>query len=152
MRRRELWTYLMNLGVSVSTPWLVLGELNSVLSAKEKVGGADLQHNYNDFLECVNIAGLVDMKYTWDQLTWNNGQNNRTWCKLDRTLINSEWTLSYPDHETEFLSPGLTSDHSTIVVTQKKQQGQNAKMFRFFNFWTFEEGYFETVARAWKST
>ncbi|KAF5192306.1 hypothetical protein FRX31_018107, partial [Thalictrum thalictroides] len=25
-------------------------------------------------------------------------------------------------------------------------------MFRFFNFWTFEEGYFETVAKAWKST
>lgn len=37
--RRELWDSLLRLSYNMNSPWIVLGDFNSILSSQERVGG-----------------------------------------------------------------------------------------------------------------
>lgn len=37
-QRRCLWNYIVNLACNMSTPWMVLGDFNSILNSQEQVG------------------------------------------------------------------------------------------------------------------
>ncbi|XP_043699921.1 uncharacterized protein LOC122650585 [Telopea speciosissima] len=59
--RRVLWSALIDQGVGVSTPWIVCGDFNAILSPDEKVGGRQVcPISLEDFGTFVNNAGLVD--------------------------------------------------------------------------------------------
>lgn len=76
-KRRELWNNLVRLSSGINIPWIVLGDFNSILSSQERVGGGDVRpHHFADFLDCVTIAGLTDMRYKGNFLTWSNRQEN----------------------------------------------------------------------------
>lgn len=130
--RKNLWNVLIGIDAMVNEPWMVLGDFNFVLSVQERVGGADVRpYHYADFVDCVNITGLADMKYGGNLFTWNNRQERRIACKLDRVLINSLWMGSYADFEAEFMNPCITSDHSCIKVSSIKQTDGGKKAFHF---------------------
>lgn len=58
--RRPLWASLQRLSTGMDSPWLLLGDLNSMLSADEKQGGLPLT-NYHiaDFLKFTTQAADV---------------------------------------------------------------------------------------------
>lgn len=76
-KRRDLWNKLINLACNIRVPWMVLGDFNSILNSQERVGGAEIRpQHFADFLDCVNITGLTDMRYCGNFLTWSNKQEN----------------------------------------------------------------------------
>lgn len=80
------------------------------------MGGAEYGlHIFTDFMDCVTIMGLTDMRYRGNFLTWSNRKENCKYCKLDIVLVNDEWVGEYPDFEAKFLNPGATSDHSSML-------------------------------------
>jgi len=50
--RRVLWENLKNWGGSLSEPWLLMGDFNSILKEEERVGGAPVTHyQTGDFID-----------------------------------------------------------------------------------------------------
>ena len=79
----------MDFGMQCSHPWLLLGDFNSVLSAIERVNGANVStYEVRDFQDCCMSTGLSDLQLMGCYFTWTN---NTVWSKLGRVLVNSLW-------------------------------------------------------------
>ncbi|RVW93551.1 hypothetical protein CK203_028813 [Vitis vinifera] len=44
------------------------------------------------FAEIVDDLGLMDLPLQGGEFTWNGGQNNQAWARLDRFLVSPSWT------------------------------------------------------------
>ncbi|RVW54204.1 hypothetical protein CK203_004708 [Vitis vinifera] len=47
------------------------------------------------FAEVVDDLGLMDLPLQGGEFTWNGGQNNQVWARLDRFLVSPSWTDQY---------------------------------------------------------
>lgn len=83
-----LWNDLMALSVSINDPWIVMGDFNCILEAKERIGAAVTWKDMADFRDCIKKCGLYDMKYGGNFFTWNNKQcgDARVFLKIDRGM------------------------------------------------------------------
>ncbi|GFY87685.1 hypothetical protein Acr_05g0013240 [Actinidia rufa] len=71
-------------------PWILLGDFNNVLSNGERINGMPVTtYEIREFKECCYDLGLSDLRSTGAFFTWTN---NSVWCKLDRVMVNNEWT------------------------------------------------------------
>lgn len=65
-------------------PWLIMGDFNSVLETREKIGGSQVNSSQvTGFQDCVTLAGALDMRYTRNYLTWSDRQAQRISSKPD---------------------------------------------------------------------
>lgn len=90
-----LWHELSKL-TSLRLPWIVLGDFNSILCKSEHRGGLFAYYDRKSrfFLDFVNSNNLIDLNFTGSSYTWCNNQSGlaRRWARLDRCLVNLEWT------------------------------------------------------------
>ena len=152
--RRELWAFLRACSSTIGdVPWLVLGDFNIVRYGEEKFGGVTSSPNYMDELNaCCFEAGLEDLKYSGNFLTWSRGSGQSFVArKLDRALVNLSWMTRFPEAEACFLEPGA-SDHSPILVQTGMHIHIRKPPFRFFNFWMDNPGFSDLVSQVWSST
>lgn len=151
-KRRELWRDIIEFAVtSLQIPWAVLGYFHSIIDPMEKVGGAAVKpHDIADLFSCVQEAGLIDCKLKGSFLTWSNQQQgaDRIAEKLDRVMVNAQWTHQFPFAEVEFLNPGI-SDHSPSILTILERR---PKPFPFLNTWTEDYEFMSVVRNSWNST
>ncbi|XP_074266335.1 uncharacterized protein LOC141588810 [Silene latifolia] len=96
----------MNLG------WF-FGDFNCVLSHSERLGGSSTDAEIDEFQSCLDACGLIDSPAQGAYYTWNNKQDAsfRVFSRLDRVLINSEWSREDAFHVCSFPSEG-TFDHT----------------------------------------
>ncbi|KAJ6854931.1 hypothetical protein NC651_039789 [Populus alba x Populus x berolinensis] len=143
--RRTLWDDLRSW--SPTSPWLILGDSNSLLSQADKHDG-ELVSNYEtiDFRQCCSDLGLTDLNYSGCQYTWSNG---RVWSKLDRVLVNPLWSLANVSVHVQFDNPGAFSDHSPSTVAFFTRQLMGKQSFKFFNMWANHATFLELVAAHW---
>ncbi|XP_020698808.2 uncharacterized protein LOC110111333 [Dendrobium catenatum] len=96
--RLQLWDKIRELGVSISSPWLILGDFNCCLNASEKSGGTPLLASqlwdFNSLLfdVCLFDLASIGLKFSW----FNQRANDPIHLKLDRMLINDKWLESFP--------------------------------------------------------
>ncbi|GAB2276806.1 hypothetical protein Dimus_039206 [Dionaea muscipula] len=110
--RRGMWEDLATLGNSIQLPWVMLGDFNAVNSRDKKLNGAPISNYELHDQRLFEIdRDITDMRYTGCKFTC---PNNTIWCKLDRVLTNSQWSMEFPNTVTKFLSPGIVSDHSLV--------------------------------------
>ncbi|XP_011004865.1 PREDICTED: uncharacterized protein LOC105111252 [Populus euphratica] len=118
LARRSLWAELRNW--SPNSPWLILGDFNSLLSQTDKhQGEAVSTYETADFRQCCSDLGLLDLNYSGCHYTWSNG---KVWSKLDRVLVNSLWPLAPSSAHVHFDNPGAFSDHSPTTVSFQSRQ------------------------------
>jgi hypothetical protein len=143
--RRSLWTDLRNW--SPHSPWLVLGDFNSLLSQADKHHGEPVS-NYEtaDFRQCCSDLGLTDLNYSGCHFIWSNG---RVWSKLGRALVNPFWFFDHSSVHVHFDNPGAFSDHSPATVSCNSRQLMGKKYFKFFNMWSNHASFLELVADKW---
>ena len=91
--RRHLWEELAGLMCLWEIPWCLGGDFNITLFHNERSGGARRRRAVAAFADFVAEMGLMDLPLAGGVSTWSN---NRSWSRLDRFLISSEWELSYP--------------------------------------------------------
>nr|TKR98958.1 hypothetical protein D5086_0000197870 [Populus alba] len=143
--RRILWDDLRSW--SPTSPWLVLGDFNSLLSQADKHDGEPVS-NYetSDFRQCCSDLGLTDLNYSGCHYTWTNG---RVWSKLDRVLVNPLWSLANISVHVQFDNPGAFSDHSPATVAFFTRQSMGKQSFKFFNMWANHDTFLDLVAAHW---
>ncbi|XP_070034361.1 uncharacterized protein [Nicotiana tomentosiformis] len=103
--RRSLWTYLEGIIQGVNMPWLVIGDLNSVLKVKDRVGGNPISmEEIMDFHNCVEACGPLELLCTGNRYTWSDRHgDNKILFKIDWVFINDEWLNSMPDFKGQHL-------------------------------------------------
>lgn len=131
----------------MTQPWLCIGDFNAYLKPKDKIGGPPVTgFMVRDFEECCIRTRLYDTASTGLQYTWSNGH---IWCKLDRVMVNQEWSGAPFDCSTEFPVPGLHSDHSPCVVKLSEQGDRLIRPFRFYNMWISHPEFHKIVRSVW---
>ncbi|CAA7058378.1 unnamed protein product [Microthlaspi erraticum] len=155
--RVVLWDLLRELASTVpvsSSPWIVMGDFNQILSIDEAysllpttislLGMVNLQ-------ECLDSCQLFDISsrgcfYTWD----NKSLTNPKARKLDRAVINEVWQDTYPNSNALFDTPG-SSDHSPCLVSLSNEVTRRKIRFNFFTFFTLHPDYRTLMEEAWSS-
>ena len=129
--RRGLWEDLQKW--SSNSPWIILGDFNSILSQNDKHNGEPVSsYEVSDFRTCCSVLGLSDLNYTGCKFTWTNG---KIWSKIDRVLVNPYWSGLQISAQVHFSNPGAFSDHSPISVCIGPLHQRRHASFKFFNMW-----------------
>ncbi|XP_074293375.1 uncharacterized protein LOC141620389 [Silene latifolia] len=149
--RGDLWAHLKLIKDTYSGPWGVCGDFNNVLNFNERIGRDVLWSEIADFRECVQYCGLTDIKGQGAFYTWNNKQDplSRTFTRIDRFLINSEWLDLYPCSYAHFLPEGLF-DHNPCVCYRRQIRTPPKRQFRYYNMWSLDEEFPRVVQQVWR--
>ncbi|XP_039056349.1 uncharacterized protein LOC120199288 [Hibiscus syriacus] len=149
--RRGLWDHLRSLESLVgSSPWVVGGDFNVVLSANESSDFESLGvHSFSDmedFQDCLGDLDLLDHPFLGPTFTWSNRQDEGFLArKLDRILVNPECLTAHPDSFAEFKAQGASDHCLGMIWTQKDALARRPKPFKFFNRWTSNVGFMGVV-------
>ena len=97
---------------------------------------------------CKMNAGISDAPSSGNFYTWTNG---KTWCKLDRVLVNSAWLDAGWLAHGHFAMPGYLSDHSSCIINALDEQCRGRKSFKFLNMWTQHDRFLPIVNNVWSA-
>lgn len=85
---------------------------------------------------------------SWGYYTWTNG---RTFCKLDRVIVNKKWLEQDNRWIVDFQTPRCLSDHTPCLVSMLTPSRPRKKAFKFYNIWTTTHANFATlVSNGWQ--
>ncbi|XP_074299433.1 uncharacterized protein LOC141630528 [Silene latifolia] len=148
--RVELWTFLKNVALTCTEPWLWAGDFNTVLSPVERLGGHTSEAEMQHFLECVSLYCVEDLQATGALFTWSNKQNpvDRVYSRLDRVMGNNEWMLEFGDYLAHFHPEGVF-DHCPCTIINKKADMGGRKSFKYVNMWGKSEFFKDCVKSVW---
>ncbi|KAK2384195.1 hypothetical protein QL285_071565 [Trifolium repens] len=113
--RNEGWHKLKNISQNVVLGWMMAEDFNDIISQEEKKGGAPVStRRCNNFLDNINVCGLIDLGAVGSKFTWRgpllDGQD-RIFERLDGALSNDEWRLMFPEAIVKVLPRIDFSDH-----------------------------------------
>ncbi|XP_062114228.1 uncharacterized protein LOC133825279 [Humulus lupulus] len=150
-KRGQLWMDLEEISLQIQGPWIVMGDFNDILFSNERVGRGSTKSPTQDFRDCVAKCSLDDLKYSGIFYTWNNKQKpeDRVFSKLDRALVNPQWTDCFQFSEANFLPEG-SFDHSPILVSIYQDVISGKKPFRYFRMWKDADEFGERIAKCWQ--
>ena len=100
------------------------------------------------FAEIVDDLGLVDLPLQGGEFTWNGGQNNQAWARLDRFLVSPSWTDQF-NGINQCRLPRPVSDHFPITLVGGGIR-RGPTPFRFENMWLKVEGFKDLVHSWWQ--
>ena len=89
--RECLWEELWVIKGIWEDPWCLGGDFNIILFQRERSRQGRLTAAIKRFAQIVDELGLVDLPLQGALLTWNGGQNNLSWARLDRFLVTQNW-------------------------------------------------------------
>jgi hypothetical protein len=142
--RRALWEDLKRW--CPSSPWIVLGDFNSILSQDDKHdkhnGEPVSSYEVPDFRECCADLGLADLNATGCHFTWSNGS---VWSKIDRVMVNPLWFSSQMQTHVHFCTLGAFSDHSQTSIKIGLRPLPGKRNLKFFNMWAAHSNFMELI-------
>ncbi|CAI9755487.1 unnamed protein product [Fraxinus pennsylvanica] len=151
--RRTLWQELERIRM-IGFPWVVSGDFNIIRNDTERIGGCPRPlQAMEDFNDCIDRCGLLELSVMGQKLSWCNGHEGltRSWARLDRTLVSDEVFRDFPDAGMKYLS-GMSSDHRPMIIHLQKQFiSYGPSPFRFQRMWCEHELFLPCVEAAWKS-
>ncbi|XP_074278315.1 uncharacterized protein LOC141601908 [Silene latifolia] len=148
--RIELWNTLKDISATYCTPWLWLGDFNTVMSPIERLGGNTTDAEMEHFQDCVSICGMEDIPATGAMFTWSNKQevNDRVYSRLDRAMGNQEWLDDYATSLAHFHPEGLF-DHCPCTIVDRNADIGGKKNFKYFNMWGLAPSFKDSITMAW---
>lgn len=95
--KRVFWEDFEEVITTIRNPWLIIGDLNEVVSQEEKWGGRSVWRKQLYLKEFINMVGGVDLGFIGNKYTWENKQEGRMFIKerLDRAVASKEWTEDF---------------------------------------------------------
>lgn len=85
-----MWNDLYSIAGSINNAWCLMGDFNEVIKIGEIDGGDNTwDSGMQDCKDCLQTLSVDDLRavgtfHTW----WNSQDNNPTYKKLDRVLVN----------------------------------------------------------------
>ncbi|KAF4359067.1 hypothetical protein G4B88_020611 [Cannabis sativa] len=135
----------------VRDPWMLIGDLNSVLLQSDKVGGNPVTCSEGRGLRnFIFDTGAVNVEGAGAFFTWSNGQKwqNLIREKLDRVYASSEWILLFKKAGVKNFAV-RHSDHSAIVLDTLRDRERICIPFRYFDAWSRDDSCAKIIAEAW---
>ncbi|XP_026437407.1 uncharacterized protein LOC113335598 [Papaver somniferum] len=144
------WNYIQRLSSSVNIPWVLIGDLNITMNAAER--NTNSEPSSTEVLKCIRNSDLHDLGYSGNIFTWtsNSHGTGKIKSRLDRSLVNSEWMLSYPN-ATLFHLPIKGSDHALILFSMYDKSSRSGKCWKFFEHWLQNDTCKNEILSAWKT-
>jgi exonuclease III len=124
-------TSLEHIFPSFSGPVAFLGDFNLMRSPRDKSNGNFNAAEATSFNYFINNLGLLEIPLLDRQFTWSNQQNPPILARLDRFLINPEWSLALPDSTLTSLARP-TSDHVPLHL-EASSKAPRSTIFRMEN-------------------
>ncbi|KAL2904889.1 hypothetical protein RDABS01_003599, partial [Bienertia sinuspersici] len=149
--RRNLWRDLGNL--SVGTPWILIIDLNFVLSSQDRMNGNPVSNcETQDFEAFFTNAALYEVPSSGCFFSWSNkGEGlNRIASRNDRCLANCSWFFSNPLVKTMYFMPDI-SDHSPLVLDYLLVIIGGVRPFRFLNIIVDHPQFLEVIQSNWSN-
>ncbi|KAI9113377.1 hypothetical protein K1719_015902 [Acacia pycnantha] len=131
---KVLWQDLNLIASSISSPWVLAGDFNAILSHEERKGGSLRRaHGCKLFNKFIHSNGLMDLGFQGPKFTWRRGS---LLMRLDRAICSSSWIQCFPRSALAHL-PKILSDHRPIQIKLGLQlQAQSSDPpFRFLAPW-----------------
>ncbi|XP_026415893.1 uncharacterized protein LOC113311267 [Papaver somniferum] len=141
-------TYISQLSNSIDTPWVIIGDLNITLSPN----GRSTQNTSSEILDLINDFDLSDMGFCGNPFTWSSNKHGTGQIKsrLDRTIVNNNWFISYPKSIlTHLVQNG--SDHAPILLEMCKQNKVTGRNWKFFEHWLSQHSCSDEIKNAWSA-
>lgn len=118
--------------------FMVAGDFNSVISQDETLNySAFSAQRSSDFVDWIQVEGLVDMGFSGSAFTWTKGASMgySKAARLDRALCNIQWRQRFPDANVTHL-PRVCSDHTPLLIRLKNAHSQRPPTtFKFQAAW-----------------
>lgn len=130
-------------------PWMVAGDFNVTLKLEDRSNSRHPQHSMMRFRELVNRLELLDLTLHVRKYTWSKEGQNPTFVRLDRFMVNSEWTSSYPNTIQKAAIASI-SNHCLLICTSHTKF-PTANIFRIENTWLKDEEFKQMVCTIWTS-
>ncbi|MQM23789.1 hypothetical protein Taro_056859 [Colocasia esculenta] len=149
--RQSLWRDIILLSATITLPWLIIGDFNSVRYPQEKIGGRALTPSVlRDFNTCIDSSSLLDLKSVGNTYSWCNRLvgARRIACRMDRALINHSWMDMFPYSYVHY-GDQILSDHAQLTVYTEDIVAGGPKPFKFYNMWAHHESFRSIVHQAW---
>lgn len=129
----------------VSDRWLVIGDFNLILHARDKSNSNLNRRLMSAFRDTVQDLELKELNLRGRKYTWSN---DTTQMRIDQAFCSVEWDLMLPGCMLQALS-SLVSDHAPLLLAGHCHI-PTFRGFRFESFWPRILGFRETVEQAWQ--
>lgn len=117
--------------------WLVIGDLNVMLTSKNKTDELPLlYYELQNLEDVIYNKSLIDLQSVGCQFTWMNGTVS---CKMDCVMINTYWLSEDFHGYLEFLASECLLNHSCCVVSILLDEQQSLRPFKFFKMWALHK-------------
>ncbi|KAJ8431546.1 hypothetical protein Cgig2_009624 [Carnegiea gigantea] len=142
-QRQPLWEALHQISLSTHGAWRLFGDLNTILSKKDRYGGNHVEdHDIQELTNFIANCEVLEMPSSGAFFTWTN---KTIWSKIDRVFINSVWHNVFDYTLATVLPPGL-SDHSPIL-TQSHGTSKPPLQFQFYDMWSSDKDFLSIVSK-----
>ncbi|XP_074370861.1 uncharacterized protein LOC141712003 [Apium graveolens] len=152
VNRREVWHSLRSYSMLTTTsPLIVMGDFNAILSSSEMQGGVESRSPaIQEFRDCVNFIEVQDIVYSGIHFTWAGSPHGvGVVKKLDRVMANLNFLNKFVGSSVNFLPRGV-SDHSPAMVNLMLCRKRGKSSFKFNNFLAYRENFLDLVSGVWK--
>lgn len=131
---------------------MVAGDFNAIRDNSDRLGSTnEWIPTFDELNSCLNSAGLDDLRYVGHRFTWSTSSGpSRKQRKIDRVLINDQWTNSFSFLEAAFLALGV-SDHTPMFIRIVPVSSAR-KPFKFFNCWMSHPDFPSIISQVWNSS
>ena len=126
------WNALISISTSRPGPWFLTGDFNEIIGNSEKVGGADRSENsFVLFRSFLSQCDLFDIQHSGNFLSWRGKRGKHlVHCRLDRTIVNSEWSDMFPHSRSYYLKLEI-SDHRPLLTIFDPTKKKPRRMLRY---------------------
>jgi hypothetical protein len=118
---------------NISLPWVLAGDFNIYRYVHEKNNANINWAAMDEFNAWINEMELMDIEISNSCFTWSNKRREPTLVKLDRVLVNVNWSQKFLHSELRsLLRP--TSDHKNVILDTAYSTFQ-PRIFWFEDYW-----------------
>ena len=144
-QKLEFLRELRAISTIVSDKWLLIGDFNLILDARDKSNSNLNRRLMSVFRHAVQDLELRELNLRGRKFTWSN---DSTQTRIDRAFCTSEWDLMMLGCMLQALS-SMVSDHAPLLLTGRCTL-QSYRGFRFESFWPRLQGFIQVVQHAWQ--
>ncbi|GMJ01242.1 hypothetical protein HRI_003793400 [Hibiscus trionum] len=142
--RNCLWIELKEIITRLKLPVVIGGDFNIVRRQSEKLGVYFHKKAMNEFEDFIEELALIDLPFSGGAYTWCSNREAHAFCRLDRFLLTADMLLKWLEL-IQKLCVSSISDHKPVILCNNIPS-REPKPFRWFDYWTDEEG-FENVVK-----
>ncbi|XP_016479310.1 uncharacterized protein LOC107800622 [Nicotiana tabacum] len=150
--RKKIWQHLRLINTTMTEPWIVLGDFNTILTTNDRINGALVQQaEMQDFQDCVEDIGLGQICRRGCKYSWSNKHvpEDRNYSLIDWAIGNQYWFNKYNSLVAHYYQQGC-SDHFPILISTEVAKHTLPRPFRLFNVLLKQEAFAAATQSIWR--